>query len=206
MAHVLRGAGRAEERRAGRGARRVLGAQRRARHRRRRSRQPAAGRQPQCEGQRRRRAGRDRRQERGRHPRRRLGHIAGVPADPLLPHPRPSRSRPRSAGPGAPGAASRARSHDLRLRRDRLGASHPDLRHAGPGRSRHAAADHGPLAQDLLRQDRRGIHAHLRSRPEGVDPGAHRAYREPHRVHRRGPPHDPASASSRRRGWSAISA
>ena len=76
----------------------------------------------------------------------------------------------------------------------------------GLGEVGHAAADHGPLAQDLLRQDRRGIHAHLRSRPEGVDPGAHRAYREPHRVHRRGPPHDPASASSRRRGWSAISA
>ena len=82
---------------------------------------------------------------------------------------------------------------DLRLRRGRLGSADPDLRHAGPGRSRHAAADHGPLAQDLLRQDRRRIHAHLRSRPEGVDPGAHRAYREPHRVHRRGPPHDPAS-------------
>ena len=52
-----------------------------------------------------------------------------VPADPLLPHPRPSRGRPRSARPGAPGAASRARSDDLRLRRDRLGAAHPDLRH-----------------------------------------------------------------------------
>ena len=185
---------------------RVLGAQRRACHRHRRSRQPAACRQPQCEGQRRRAAGGDRRQDRGRHPRRRLRHLARVPADPLLPHPRPSRGRPRSAGPGAPGAAPRARSRDLRLRRGRLGSSDPDLRHAGAGRVGDPAPDHGPPAQDLLRQDRRRIHAHLRSRPEGVDPGAHRAYREPHRVHGRGPPHDPASASSRRRGWSAISA
>ena len=64
----------------------------------------------------------------------------------------------------------------------------------------------GPPAQDLLRQDRRRVHAHLRSRPEGVDPGAHRAHREPHRVHRRRPPRDPASASSRPRASSAISA
>src|SRR5882757_4766896 len=50
-------------------------------------------------------------------------NVKGIPADPLLPHPRPSRSRPRSPGPGPPGAASRARSCDLRLRRGRLGSS-----------------------------------------------------------------------------------
>ena len=123
-----------------------------------------------------------------------------LPADPLLPHPRPSRGRPRSARPDPPGAASRARSRDLRLRRRRLGPPDPDLRHRSAWAKPRPCARSGPPAQDLLRQDRRRVHAHLRSRPEGVDPGAHRARREPHRLHPRRPPHDPGA---RRRGGGA---
>ena len=210
MAHLLRGAGRAAGRRAGGGPRRFVGAQRHAGDRRRRSRDAAVAGQPQRQGQRqgqrRRGPGADRRPDRGSDPRRRARHLARLPADPLLPHPRPSRGRSRSARPDQARAASRARSRDLRLRRGRLGPPDPDLRLAGSRRVRDPAPDLGPPAQDLLRQDRRRVHAHLRSRPEGVDPGAHRAHREPHRVHRRRPPRHPASASSRPRGSSAISA
>ena len=124
----------------------------------------------------------------------RAGHRAGADADPRLPHPRPSRGRSRSAGSRAPGAAPRTRSGDLWLCRGRLGPSDPDLRVARAGRSGDSSADHGAPAQDLLRQDRRRVHAHLRSRPEGVDPGAHRAHREPYRVHGHRPQDDPSGS------------
>ncbi len=140
VAHLLRGAGRPEGRCAGRGARRLLGAQRRAGDRRGRSRDAAGARQPQREGQRQvaPRRGCSRRPAGAARPKPRSAPPAqdtarALTADPRLPHPRPSRGRPRSAGPGqAPGAASRTRSRDLRLRRERLGPSDPDLRLAGP--------------------------------------------------------------------------
>ena len=91
-------------------------------------------------------------------------------------------------------AASRARSRDLRLHRSRHGPA--DLH-----RQRARACETATLreivagaARDLLRHDRRRVHAHPGSRPEGLDPGAHRgASRNQHRVHRRGQARDPAS-------------
>ena len=40
------------------------------------------------------------------------------------------------------------------------------------------------LREDLLRHDRRRVHAHPGPRPEGLDPGAHRRRPQPHRLHR----------------------
>ena len=69
----------------------------------------------------------------------------------------------------------RARSRDLRLHARPTGtARSSSTASLGLGDAATPAPDHGPAAQDLLRHDRRRVHAHPRSRPEGVDPGAHR--------------------------------
>jgi 2-oxoglutarate dehydrogenase E1 component len=64
----------------------------------------------------------------------------------------------------------------LRLHRERTGP--PDLhRQRARPRDRDAARDRRDPARHLLRVDRRRVHAHPGSRPEGLDPGAHRGIR-----------------------------
>ena len=162
---LLRGPGRAARRRAGRGARCLVGAQRRAG----RSAQldpetlpsrPAAtssGNGKANGAQPRRSASNDR----GRDPRRRARHLARPHADPRLPHPRPSRGRPRSAGPDQREHASRARSRDLRLHATPIWTGRSSIFVSLGLEIGDPAPDHGPPAQDLLRHDRRRVHAHL---------------------------------------------
>ena len=170
---------------------------------------PSAGqpqRQGQRQGQRRRRPGADRRPDRGSDPRRRARHLARASADPLLSRARPSRGRPRSARPDqAPSCIASSIPRPTASPTPTWTGRSSSTTSLGL-RVRDPAPDLGPPAQDLLRHDRRRVHAHPGSRPEGVDPGAHRGRREPHRVHRRRPPHHPASASPRPRASSAFSA
>ena len=138
---------------------------------------------------------RARRQERGRDPRRHHGHVARADADPRLPRARPSRGRPRSARPECAEAASASS----------IPRPTASPRPTWTGRSSSTTcsacetatlrADRRIAARDLLRPDRRRVHAHPGSRPEGLDPAAHRR-----RIRNRtaftadGQAHDPAAS------------
>ena len=93
-------------------------------------------------------------------------------ADPGLSGARPSAGRPRPARPRRRQAPPRARPQGLRLHRCR-----PRARVLPRQRARPREGDPPPHrrdpAPDLQRQDRRRVHAHPGSRPEGLDPGAH---------------------------------
>ena len=90
----------------------------------------------------------------------------------------------------------------LRLHRGRLRPA--DLHRQGAGaRIRHHPSDDGDPDAHLLLDARRRIHAHLRSRGEGLDPGAHRGAGQGHRLHAAGQEGDPAEAD-RGRGLRAV--
>ena len=108
-----------------------------------------------------------------------------------------------------PEAASGARPAVLRLHRRRLGPADLHRQRARP-RDRHAARDHGDPARDLLRPDRRRVHAYPGPRPEVLDPAQGRRRALAQRVRRRAPSARSCSSSprpkaSRRSARSAMS-
>ena len=131
-------------------------------------------------------------------PRRHHRLAARADADPLLSRARPSGGAARPARPADPRAACRARSADLWLHRRRSRPADLHRQRAGP-RNRDAARDHDDPARDLLRPDRRRVHAHPGSRAEVLDPAQGRRRALATRVRRRGQAHDPASSSPRPR-------
>ena len=163
-------------RRAARGAhrrlRRILGtAPLLARRRRTR---PETGRESGPELGQRRRAARD-------HPRRHHGQHPRAHADPLVSRARASRGAARPARPHGAEAPRRARPRQLRLFRGR--PRPPDLhRQRARPRERHAARDRRDPARDLLRPDRRRVHAHPGPRPKILDPAHGRGRALAHRV------------------------
>ena len=96
--------------------------------------------------------------------------IRALQADPRLPGARPSRSRSRSARARAARPSPRARLPDLRLHRGRSRPRDLHQQSARP-RARHLARDHRDPARDLLRPDRRRVHAHPGARRAAMDPG-----------------------------------
>ena len=164
--------------------------------------------------------GADRRLERGREDRRRQDQGQGASqgrrdfrrrgaagdarfdpradADPRLPRPRPLPRQARSARARAAEERGGARSALLRLHR---GRSRPqDLpRQGARPRIRDLARDHRHPAPHLLPDARRRVHAHLRRRAEGLDPGAHRRPRQGDHLHPRGQARDPQQAGRGRR-------
>ena len=126
-------------------------------------------------------------------PRRHHRLAARTDADPLLSRARPSRGAARSARAADPPPARRARSAVLWFHRQRPRQADLHRQRAGP-RDRDAARNPDHPARDLLRPDRRRVHAHPGSRPEVVDPaqGGRRALA--HRIRRQGQAHDPDAA------------
>ena len=104
--------------------------------------------------------------------------------DPLGLEPQQGRAGPRSAL--------------LRLYRRRHGSA--DLpRPRARARVRHLARDPRHPAPHLLPDARRRVHAHLRSRAEGLDAGAHRGARQGDQLHPRGQARHPQQADRGRR-------
>ena len=119
-------------------------------------------------------------------------------ADPRLSHPRPPPRQSRSARARAAQGRRGARSALLRLHRGRLRPQ--DLpRQGARARIRHPARDRRDPAAHLLPDARRRVHAHLRRRPEGLDPGAHRGARQGDQLHARRQARDPQQAGRGRR-------
>ena len=87
---------------------------------------------------------------------------------------------------------------DLRLHRGRLRP--PDLhRLLSRARIRHHPRDARNPQAHLLLDGRRRVHAHLRSRGQGLDPGAHRGPGQGDRLHRERQEGDPEQAGRGRR-------
>ena len=127
---------------------------------------------------------------------------ARTDADPLLSRARPSGGTARSARTADPPPARRARSAVLWFHRQRSRQADLHRQCAGP-RDGDAARNPDHPARDLLRPDRRRVHAHPGSRPEVVDPaqGGRRALAD--RVRRQGQAHDP-DAAYRSRGLRGV--
>ena len=102
--------------------------------------------------------------------------------DPRLPDARPSRRRPRSPEAQGARAATGARSADLRLRAGGHGPADLHRQRTRPREGDRQAGGGNPPAH-LLLDARRRVHAHLRSHPEGVDPGTHRGAGQVHHLH-----------------------
>ena len=136
----------------------------------------------------------ERRRDPSRHPRQR----ARADDDPRLPHARPSARQSRSARPRAAEGSRGAASGHLRLPGERLGPQDLHRPRARP-RIRDRARNAGDPAPHLLRHDRLRVHPHLRSRREGVDPGAHRGARQGDPLHQGRQARDPQRSWSRPR-------
>ena len=126
-------------------------------------------------------------------PRRHHRLAARADADPLLPGARPSGGAARSARAADSQAARRARSALLWFHRQRPRQADLHRQRARP-RNRDAARNPDHPARDLLRLDRRRVHAHPGPRPEVLDPaqGGRRALAQ--RVRCQGEAHHPAAA------------
>ena len=122
--------------------------------------------------------------------------------DPRLSHARPPRRRSRSPEAQGTRDPSGARPRLLRLHRSRHGPPHLPRQGAGP-RTRHRPPDRRHPEAHLLRHAGRRVHAHLRPRAEGLDPGAHRGRRQVDQLHRRRQEGHPQQAD-RGRGLRAV--
>ncbi len=132
------------------------------------------------------------------------GFGSGDHDDPGLPDPRPPAGQPRPPRPDPAGRERRVGPRLLRLRRGGFRPSDLPRLCAG-SRKRAHARDHRHPAAHLLRQCRRAVHAHLRPRGEGLDPGADRGPRQGDRLHPRGQDRHPEEAD-RGRGLRALPA
>ncbi len=134
--------------------------------------------------------------------RRHQGQPAGADADPHLSRARPPGSEARPARPAGEAAASGTRPETLRLHRCRHGPADLHRRRARP-RNRDRAADRAGGSGNLLRPDRRRVHAHPGPRPEGLDPAPRRGRAVAHAFRRRRQEDDPA-APHRSRGAGGV--
>ena len=123
--------------------------------------------------------------------------------DPRLSDARAPEGQPRSPGPGDhAGRRHRAGPGHLRLLRGRLRPADLPRLCAGAGDRHHARNPRDPAAH-LLRQCRRAVHAHLRSRGEGLAAAAHRGPRQGDHLHPGGQDRHPEEAD-RGRGLRAL--
>ena len=106
-------------------------------------------------------------------------------ADPRLPGARPSGGRSRSAraSPATSTIPSSTPRPTASPRPTSTASSSSTT--CSASRRRRSARDRRDPARDLLRQDRRRVHAHPGSRPEGLDPGPHRGQPQPAAADRR---------------------
>ncbi len=132
------------------------------------------------------------------NPRRHDRIVARPDADPLLPRPRPSGSAARSPGPTNSSAARRVGPALLWFHRQRPGQADLHRQRAGP-RNRHAARNSDHPARDLLRLDRRRVHAHPGSRPEILDPAQAGRRAVAQRIRCQGQAHHPDAVDRSRR-------
>ena len=138
-------------------------------------------------GRPRRRADADRAAVRRAGPRRHHRLAARTDADPLLSRARPSGGAARSARAADPQAARRARPAVLWFHRQRPRQADLHRQRARPRDAPRCARSSDHPARDLLRPDRRRVHAHPGSRPEGLDPAQGGRRSVAHRVRRRAP-------------------